>query len=77
MKQPIKTVGSTSAPVYVPPQVSASLNVSGSSHDLTKGDDSLLEILQSLGVSNDNFLETDSDRIKGSFSFDSVFNQKL
>ena len=45
-----------------------------SSHDLTKGDDSLLEILQSLGVSNDNFLETDSDRIKGSFSSDSVFN---
>ena len=39
-----------------------------------KGDDSLLEILQSLGVSNDNFLETDSDRIKGSFSSDSVFN---
>ena len=39
-----------------------------------KGDDSLLEILQSLGINNDNFLETDSDRIKGSFSSDSVFN---
>ena len=74
MKQLIKTVRLTSASVYVPPQVSASLNVSGSSHDLTKGDDSLLEILQSLGVSNNNFLETDSDRIKGSFSSDSVFN---
>ena len=44
-----------------------------SSHDLTKGDDSLLEILQS-AVSNDNFLETDSGRTKGSFSSDSVFN---
>ena len=64
----------TSAPIYVPPQVSASLNISGSSHDLTKGDDSLLEILQSLGVNNDNFLETDSDCIKGSFSSDSVFD---
>ena len=41
---------------------------------LTKGDDSLLEILQSLPVSNDNFLETDSGRIKGSFLSDSVFN---
>ena len=48
--------------------------MSGSSYNLMKGDDSLLEILQSLGVSNDNFLETDSDRIKGSFSSDSVFN---
>ena len=64
----------TSVPIYVPPQVSASLNISGSSHDLTKGDDSLLEILQSLGVNNDNFLETDSDCIKGSFSSNSVFN---
>ena len=44
-----------------------------SSHDLTKGGDSLLEILQS-AVSNDNFLETDSGRTKGSFSSDSVFN---
>ena len=74
LKQLIRTVGPTSAIVFVPPQVSASLNVSGSSHDLTKGDDSLLENLQSLGVSNDNFLETDSDSIKGSFSSDSVFN---
>ena len=39
-----------------------------------KGDDSLLEILQSLGVSNDNFLETNSDQIKGSFSSDLKFN---
>ena len=74
LKQLIRTVGPTSAIVFVPPQVSASLNVSGSSHDLTKGDDSLLGNLPSLGVSNDNFLETDSDRIKGSFSSDSVFN---
>ena len=75
MKQPIKTVRPTSAPVYVPPQVSASsLNISVSSHDLTKGDDTLLEILQSLGASNDNFLETDNDCFKGSFSSDSVFN---
>ena len=74
LKQPIRTVRPTSAPVYVPPQVSTSLNVSGSSHDLTQGDDSLLETLQSLGVINDSFLETDSDRIKGSFSSDSVFN---
>ena len=73
-KQPIRTVRPTSAPVYVPLQVSASLKVSGSSRDLTKGDYSLLGILQSLGVTNDNFLETDSDPIKGSFSSDSVFN---
>ena len=39
-----------------------------------KEDDSLLEILQSLGVSNDNFLETNSDQIKGSFSSDLKFN---
>ena len=39
-----------------------------------KGDDSLLETLQSLGVSNDNFLETNSDQIKGSFSSDLKFN---
>ena len=74
MKQPIKTDRPTSAPVYVPPQVSTSLNVSGSSHDLTQGDDSLLETLQSLGVINDSVLETDSDRIKGSSSPDFVFN---
>ena len=74
LKQPIRTVRPTSAPVYVPPQVSASIKVSGSSYDLTKEDDSLLEILQSLGVSNENFLESDSDCIKGSFSPDSVFN---
>ena len=74
MKQPIRTVRPTSAPVYVPPQVSTSLNVSGSSHDLTRGDDSLLETLQSLGVINDSVLETDSDRIKGSSSPDFVFN---
>ena len=74
LKQPIRTVRPTSAPVYVPPQVSASLNVSLSSHDLTLGDDSLLEVLQSIGVSNDRFLETDSNRIKDSFSSDSVFN---
>ena len=74
LKQLIRTVGPTSAIVFVPPQVSASLNVSGSSHDLTIGDDSLLENLPSLGVSNDNFLETDSDRIKGSFYSDSVSN---
>ena len=63
-KKPIRTVRPTSARKYVLLQFSASLNVSGSSHDPTKGDDSLLEILQSLGVNNDNFLETDSDRIK-------------
>ena len=74
LKQPIRTVRPTSAPVYVPPQVSTSLNVSESLHDLTQGDDSLLETLQSLGVINDSVLETDSDRIKGSFSSDSVFN---
>ena len=74
LKQPIRTVRPTSAPVYVPPQVSASLNVSLSSHDLTLGDDSLLEVLQSIGVSNDRFLETDSNRIKDSFLSDSVFN---
>ena len=74
MKQPIRTVRHTSSPVYVPSQVSASLNVNMSSHDLTKGVDSLLEILESLAVSNDNFLETDSDRSKGSFSSDSVNN---
>ena len=39
-----------------------------------KGDDSLLEILQSLGINNDNFLETDGDRIKGSFSSDFILN---
>ena len=74
LKQPIRTVRPTSAPVYVPPQVSASLNVSLSSHDLTLGDDSLLEVLQSIGVSNDRFLETDSNCIKDSFLSDSVFN---
>ena len=74
LKQPIRTVRPTSAPVYVPPQVSASLNVSLFSHDLTLGDDSLLEVLQSIGVSNDSFLETDSNRIKDSFLSDSVFN---
>ena len=73
LKQPIRAVRPTSTPVYVPPQVSASLNVSGFSHDLTKGDDSLLEILKSLGDKNDNFLENDSDRIKGYFSSNSVF----
>ena len=30
--------------------------------------------MQPLGESNESFLETDSDRIKGSFSSDSVFN---
>ena len=74
LKQSIRTVRPTSAPVYVPSQILPSLSVSGSSHDLTIGDDSLLEILQSLGVNNDNFLETDRDCIKGSFSSDSVFN---
>ena len=74
LKQPIRTVRPTSAPAYAPPQVSTSLNLSGSSHDLTQGDDSLLETLQSLGVLNDSVLETDSDRIKGFFSSDSVFN---
>ena len=74
MKQPIRTVRPTSIPVYVPPPVSASLNISESSHDLTQGDDLLLEILQSLGVSNDSFLEPESDCNKGSFSYDSVFN---
>ena len=77
LKQPIRTVRPTSAPVYVPPQVSASLNVSGFSYDLTKGDDSLLEILKSLGDKNDKFLETDSDRIKGSFSSNSVFHLSI
>ena len=37
LKQPIRTVRPMSALVYVPPQVSFSLNVSGSSHDLTQG----------------------------------------
>ena len=37
LKEPIRTVRPISAPIYVPPQVSASLNVGGSSHDLTKG----------------------------------------
>ena len=74
LKQPIRTVRPTSAPVYVPSQVSASHNVSWPSHDLTLGDQSLLEVLQSIGVSNDSILETDSDRIKVSLSYDSVFN---
>ena len=74
LKQTIRRVRPTSVPVYVPSQVCAFLNLSGSLHDLTRGNDSLLEILQSLGVSNDSVLETDSDRIKGSFSSDSVFN---
>ena len=74
LKQPIMTVRPKSAPVYAPPQVPTSLNVSGVSHDLTQGDDSLLETLQSLGGINDSVLETESDRIKGSFSSDSVFN---
>ena len=74
LKQPIRTVRRTSVPEYIPPPVSASLNVSEFSHDLTQGDDLLLEILQSLGVSNGSILEPDSDRIKGSFSSDSVFN---
>ena len=34
LKQPIRTARPTSAHVYVSPQVSASLNVSGFSHDL-------------------------------------------
>ena len=74
LKQPIRTVIPTSAPVYVPPPVSTSLNISGSSHYLTQGDDSLLETLKSLGLINNRVLETDSDRIKGSFSSDSIFN---
>ena len=74
LKQSIRRVRPTSSPAYVPPRVSASLNVSESSYDLTQGDDSLLKILQLLGVSNDSVLEPDSDRIKGSFSSDSVFN---
>ena len=74
LKQPIRTVRPTSALVYVLLQAFASLIVSGYSHDLTQGGDSLLEILQSLEVSNDSFLETDSDHIKGSFSSDSVFD---
>ena len=60
--------------IDVPPPVSASLNVSESTHDLTQGDDSLLELFQSLGESNDSVLEPDSDRINSSFSSDSVFN---
>ena len=51
-----------------------SVNVSGSSKDLTQGDDSLLKIIQSLGVSNDSILEIYSDHIKGSLSSDSVVN---
>ena len=73
LKQPIRTVKPKSDPLYVPPQVSASLNISESSHDITQGYD-LFEILQSLGVSNGSILEPDSDCIKGSFSSDSVFN---
>ena len=68
LKQPIRTVRPTSAPVYSPPQVSTSQNLSGFSRWF------LLETLQSLGVINDSVLETDSDRIKGFFSSDSVFN---
>ena len=75
MKQPIKTVRPMSAPVCVPPQVSTSLNASGFSNDLTQEDDSLLEILQTLGVSNDSVLEPNIALIKGSFTFDSIFNE--
>ena len=74
LKQPIRTVRPACTPVYVQPPVFASLNVSESSYDLTEGDDSLLEILQSLGIRNDRVLEPNGDRIIGFFSSDSVFN---
>ena len=77
LKQPIRTVRPASSLVYVPAPVSASLNVSESSHDLTQVEDSLLEILQSLGVRNDSNLEPNGNRTQGSFSSDSVFSKKL
>lgn len=82
LKLPFQTIGPTSDRVCVPPQVSPSLNLTEPVHDLTQGDDSLLqvddslshggdsllEILQSFGESNDKVLEPKEDCIKGSFS---------
>ena len=70
LKQPIRTVRPASSPVYVPAPVSASPNVSESSHDLTQVEDSLLE-------RNDSTLEPNGNCTQGSFSSDSVFSKKL
>ena len=62
LKQSIRTIRPMSAPVYVLSQVSASFNVSKSSNYPTQRNDSLLQLLQCLGVSNQGQIQDEAKK---------------
>ena len=78
VKQPNRLTRSSNIPAYAPPRVSppkvqrGSLVNSSLVNDLTQGDKSLLETLESLSDNNKDHSE--EGRMKGSFVSDHVFN---
>ena len=78
VKQPNRLTRPSNIPAYVPPRVSppkiqrGSLVNSSLVNDLTQGDKSLLETLESLSDNNKDHSE--EGRMKGSFVSDYVFN---